>query len=107
VEPEAERAIQEAVDRLMRGRTTIISTDRLASIRGADLTCVLRDGTIVEQGTHAELKRLGGVYAAMATLPEPSELPGSERREAALPTVEQKVKELMFAAPRERELAWL
>jgi ABC-type multidrug transport system fused ATPase/permease subunit len=66
VEPESERVIQEAIERLMRGRTTLVATHRLSTIRNADVIFVLdAGGGVAEQGTHAELMTQGGPYARM------------------------------------------
>ena len=65
VEPESEQVIQEAIERLMRGRTTLIATHRLSTIRGADVIFVIDHGRLVEQGTHPELMAAGGRYARM------------------------------------------
>jgi ABC-type multidrug transport system fused ATPase/permease subunit len=65
VEPESERIIQEAIERLMRGRTTILAAHRLSTVRNADVIFVLRYGRLVEQGSHAELMRRDGLYARM------------------------------------------
>lgn len=67
VEPESERVIQEAIDRLMQGRTTLLATHRLSTVRRADVILVLDGGRLVEQGAHDELMRRGGLYARMVT----------------------------------------
>jgi ATP-binding cassette subfamily B protein len=65
VEPESEFIIQQALERLMQGRTTFITSHRLSMVRSADRIAVLDDGRLVELGTHAELLAAGGLYAAM------------------------------------------
>ena len=65
VEPESERLIYESLQRLMEGRTALISTHRLSTIRGADLILVMHRGRIIERGTHEELMRVQGRYASM------------------------------------------
>ncbi|MCQ2070295.1 MAG: ABC transporter ATP-binding protein/permease [archaeon] len=62
VDTRTERLIQEAMDRLMKGRTSFVIAHRLSTIVGADLIIVLRDGNIVEMGTHGELLEHGGFY---------------------------------------------
>lgn len=62
LDTESERLVQEALERLMKTRTTIAIAHRLSTIKNADEICVLRDGEIVERGTHEELLRLNGVY---------------------------------------------
>lgn len=60
-----ERRIEEALDRLLTGRTSVIIAHRLSTIRRADLIVVVEDGHIAEQGSHDELMRAGGRYAAL------------------------------------------
>ena len=55
--------IQEALDELCRGRTTIVVAHRLSTIKNADEIAVVSDGKIIEQGTHDQLMSLGGTYA--------------------------------------------
>ena len=62
LDTESERLVQEALERLMKDRTTIAIAHRLSTIKNADEICVLRDGEIVERGKHEELLKLDGVY---------------------------------------------
>jgi len=62
----SEHLVVEALDRLMKGRTTIIIAHRLSTIRNADVICVIQDGRLVEQGTHEQLLSMtNGVYAEL------------------------------------------
>jgi ATP-binding cassette subfamily B protein len=62
LDAENEHLVQEALDRLMRGRTTFVIAHRLSTIQGADRVVVLDGGKVVEQGGHAELVARGGLY---------------------------------------------
>ena len=65
VDTRTEALIQSAMNRLMQGRTSFVIAHRLSTIRGADKILVMRDGDIVEQGTHGELLARGGFYAEL------------------------------------------
>jgi len=60
-----ESLIQDALGRLLEGRTALVIAHRLSTIRSADLICVVQGGAIVEQGTHTELLARGGLYKAL------------------------------------------
>ena len=60
-----EALIQEALERLMTGRTAIVIAHRLSTVRHADTICVVQDGRIVERGKHEQLLALGGVYSKL------------------------------------------
>ena len=62
---ESERLVQDALARLMKGRTTLVIAHRLSTIEHADRVVVLANGQIAEQGTHAALLRAGGLYARL------------------------------------------
>ncbi|MEO7504010.1 MAG: ABC transporter transmembrane domain-containing protein [Sphingomicrobium sp.] len=68
LDAESEKAVQDALDRLMEQRTTLVIAHRLATVRAADRIIVMDDGRIVEEGTHAELIGNKGLYARLARL---------------------------------------
>ena len=63
LDSESEATVQEALDRLMMGRTTLVIAHRLSTVRGADRLAVIDDGRIVQEGNHEELLAAGGLYA--------------------------------------------
>ena len=68
LDAESERLVQDALDRLMKDRTTIVIAHRLATVRAADRIVVMDKGRIVEEGTHASLTERKGLYARLARL---------------------------------------
>ena len=68
LDAESERLVQQALERLMEGRTTLVIAHRLATVRAADRIVVMDQGRIVEQGTHAQLSAAKGLYARLASL---------------------------------------
>ena len=63
IDTKTELRIQKTFDRMMKGRTSFIVAHRLSTIKAADIIIVMRDGIIVEQGTHGELLEKGGFYS--------------------------------------------
>jgi len=65
VDTRTEKLIQEAMDRLMKGRTSFVIAHRLSTIKNADIILVMNKGTIIETGTHDELLKKDGFYAGL------------------------------------------
>ncbi|MCD7935608.1 MAG: ABC transporter ATP-binding protein/permease [Tannerellaceae bacterium] len=68
LDTESERLVQEALENLMKNRTTIVIAHRLSTIRNADEICVMHEGEIVERGRHAELLELDGYYKRLCDM---------------------------------------
>jgi ATP-binding cassette subfamily B protein len=68
LDAESERLVQEALERLMTNRTTLVIAHRLATVRAAERIIVMSDGQIVEEGSHASLMTNSGLYARLASL---------------------------------------
>lgn len=94
VDTQTERLIQEALDRLMEGRTTFVIAHRLATVRRADLILVMADGRIVQRGQHDELLAEGGLYKEIYDLQLSQQNRFIEETEVA---------EELFVRERERE----
>ena len=68
LDSESEKLVQEAMDILMKGRTSIVIAHRLSTIKNADCILVLENGQIIEQGTHQELTGNGGLYSQLSDM---------------------------------------
>ena len=68
LDTESERLVQEALEHLMKERTTLVVAHRLSTIRHANLICVMHEGRIVERGTHEDLYALGGYYTKLVDM---------------------------------------
>ncbi|MCB2077392.1 MAG: ATP-binding cassette domain-containing protein, partial [Novosphingobium sp.] len=68
LDAESEQLVQQALERLMESRTTLVIAHRLATVRKADRIAVMDQGRIVEEGDHGDLSGAGGLYARLASL---------------------------------------
>ena len=68
LDTESERLVQDALERLMQNRTSLVIAHRLSTIQHADEIIVLRDGAIAERGTHKELLEKEGLYSHLCSL---------------------------------------
>lgn len=68
LDTESEHLVQEALDKLMKGRTTLVIAHRLSTIKNADMICVMQDGRVVESGNHDELMALDGAYKKLVDM---------------------------------------
>ena len=68
LDSESERLVQQALESLMRGRTSLVIAHRLSTVERADRIVVLEGGRVVQQGSHAELLGRGGLYAKLHAL---------------------------------------
>jgi ABC-type multidrug transport system fused ATPase/permease subunit len=68
LDSESEQLVQEALERLMKGRTSVVIAHRLSTIRNADQILVLNEGEVTERGSHDELIDQGGIYAELVKL---------------------------------------
>ena len=80
VDTATERLIQEALERLMKNRTSFVIAHRLSTIRKADQIIVLKEGAIVENGTHEELVKTGGLYAKLTRIQNTTNIEESFKR---------------------------
>lgn len=68
LDTESERLVQDAIEKLMKNRTSLVIAHRLSTVKNADLICVLHEGEIVERGKHDELLEKGGIYTKLYEL---------------------------------------
>jgi len=68
LDTESEKLVQDAIEKMMENRTSLVIAHRLSTIQNADLIVVMKKGLIVEQGTHEELLAMNGAYTNLVTL---------------------------------------
>lgn len=68
LDTESEKLVQDALDNLMKNRTSLVVAHRLSTIKNADMICVFHEGEIVERGTHDELLQLNGIYTKLYSM---------------------------------------
>ncbi|PIN03483.1 Peptide exporter, ABC superfamily [Handroanthus impetiginosus] len=107
---EAERSVQEALDLLMLGRSTIIIARRLSLIKNADYIAVMEEGQLVEMGTHEELINLDGLYAELLKCEEATKLPrrmpmGTHRESATFQIEKDSSGNRVFQEPSSPRMA--
>jgi ATP-binding cassette, subfamily B, multidrug efflux pump len=100
VDTQTEKLIQEALDKLMEGRTTFVIAHRLATVRRADLIVVMADGRIVQRGRHADLLKQGGLYKEIYDLQLSQQSQLTEADEENLAEGEQ----LLLSEPQRADL---
>ena len=83
LDTESERQVQAALEKLMKGRTTLVIAHRLSTVIGADLIYVIQNGRVVEQGNHVDLMDRSGVYQRLYNLQFANEKQASEMKQAA------------------------
>ncbi|HTX90040.1 MAG TPA: ABC transporter ATP-binding protein [Anaerolineales bacterium] len=101
VDTQTEQLIQQALDRLMEGRTTFVIAHRLATVRRADLILVMEDGRIVQRGRHTQLLAQGGLYREIYDLQLSQ--PGSQLEEPE--EIPEMTEEILEERPSDRSLS--
>lgn len=100
VDAENEAVIQQALDRLMRGRTTLVLAHRLSSVIGCDRILVLDGGRIAESGSHGSLMRAGGIYARLMAEQARESLPADAVEESEAPRAVERIADARYGAAK-------
>jgi subfamily B ATP-binding cassette protein MsbA len=103
LDSESEQLVMEGLERLMKGRTVIMITHRLNTIRGADSIIVLHNGIVAEKGRHEELLALGGIYAGLYSASSPAPYAGLYWTSSSAPV---DVSAAQTTQPTGEDLAW-